>query len=277
MHTWRKLLLLIGVIVGMPLAFGGCSSAGGGIFGIDQNTEIQLGKQSAQQVEQQYSVVYDPVETPRVQRIGASIAAVTQRPNLPWSYKIINMKEVNAFSLPGGPVYVASGLINLGLSDDELAGVLGHESAHINQRHVVHELQQQETTQLLASLALGGSSQITQAAANMALQFGMYLPHSRAQENEADALGMRFAYNAGYNPMGLVNFLQRLQKIAGKDGSPTWLSDHPSTPDRIARTSREAAELVTTPRPVPIILPDEPDNAGVAKDCVTEKRVSIKQ
>jgi len=270
MQTWWKMLLVIGMVGGISLGLGGCSGGGGGIFGIDQSTEVQLGHQSSAQIEQQYGVVNDPVESPRVARIGARIASVTQRPNLPWSYKIINMKDVNAFSLPGGPVYVTRGLMNLGLSDDELAGVLGHESAHINQRHVVKQLQQQEQTQFLAQLALGGSSQVTQAAVNAALQIGVYLPHSRGDENEADNIGMRFAYNAGYNPYGLVHFLQRLQQVDGGGGGPTWLQDHPSTPDRIARTSQEAAALVTEPRPVPVVLEDQSERETI-KDALSEK------
>jgi len=253
---WQRLLLIIGVAVAVLCVYviSGCSSGGGGLFGIDQNNEIQIGRQAAADLEHQYGVVNDPVQTPRIERIGTRIAAVTQRPDLPWSFKILNMSDVNALSLPGGFVYVTKGLLQTGLSDAELAGVIGHEAAHVNQRHVVKAIQRNEQYQLLAQVALGGSSASVQQLANLTIQLALELPHSRQDEYEADAIGTRFAYNADYPANGLLVFLGRLNQIAGSGGGPAWLSTHPSTPDRIAREQQLVAEISTQRRPVPVEL-----------------------
>jgi predicted Zn-dependent protease len=232
---------------------GGCGGSANPLS-IDQSSEIQIGQQGAADIERQYGVVNDPVQTPRIQRIGRAIAAVSQRPELPWSFKILNMSDVNALSLPGGPVYVTRGLLNTRLTDAELAGVLGHEIAHINERHAVKAIQQQMTYQLLSEVVLGRSAAATQQAANLAVQLAVELPNSRKDEYQADAIGTRLAYNAGYPAGGLVQFLTLLQSISGPNSSPAWLQTHPLTSDRIARAQQSAAEISGQPRPVPLVL-----------------------
>ncbi len=255
MPTRRTWIFVIFVLLLTPWLLGasGCDG-GGGAFGIDENSEIRIGQQSASDIEAQYGVVYDPVQTPRIQRIGRSIAAVSQRPELPWSFKILNTNEVNAESLPGGPVYVTRGLLALGVPDDELAGVIGHEVAHINQRHSVKAIQRTMTASLLEQLAVGNSGRATQAAADMAVQLAVQLPHSRQDEYEADAIGIRFAYNAGYPANGLVIFLQRLAAISGPQQSPAFLQTHPLTSDRIVRAQQIVTQVAGQPRPVPVVF-----------------------
>jgi len=254
MPRWWKWLFGPASLVLVMLGITGCSGGGGGLVNIDEKTEIQIGQQAAADLEHQYGVVNDPTQTARIQRIGRAIAAVSGRPNLPWSFKILNMSDVNALSLPGGPVYVTKGLVALNLSDNEMAGVLGHEIAHIKERHSVKAIQRGMTYQLLSELVLGGSSAAVQTAANLAIQLALELPHSRQDEYQADSVGIRLAYNAGYPANGLLLFLQRLQTIAGTGNTPSWLSTHPSTPDRIARAQQITAQVQGQPRPVPVVL-----------------------
>jgi predicted Zn-dependent protease len=176
------------------------------------------------------------------------------RPQLPWTFKIIDTKDVNAFALPGGPVYVTKGLLDLEITDSELAGVLGHESAHVNQRHSVKAIQQAMTLALVSDIALKNANDMTRMAVEIALQVGIQLPHSRADEYEADALGVRIAYNAFYPAAGLGVFLRRLDALPDVNKSPEWMQDHPATKARVARSDRIAAEVAAMPRPVAIAL-----------------------
>ncbi|HEY3417072.1 MAG TPA: M48 family metalloprotease, partial [Armatimonadota bacterium] len=136
---------------------------------------------------------------------------------------------------------------------DQLAGVLGHESAHVVERHSVKAIERAMTYQLLSDLVLRNSGTAVQSAAGIAVQLAVELPHSRSDENQADSVGMKLAYNAGFSPYGLPNFLKTLNQIS-PSRSPSWLSDHPSTPDRITKTEQEAAQLANERRPVPISL-----------------------
>ncbi|MHB9129469.1 MAG: M48 family metalloprotease [Armatimonadota bacterium] len=270
MQGWGRWVLMLVGLTGLPLLMGqgGCGS---GLVSIDEPTEVRIGQQGAADIERQYGVTTTGTQAARVQRIGASVARVSRRPNLPWSFRILNVTDVNALSLPGGPIYVTSGLINLGIPDAELAGILGHEVAHTDQRHAVEAIQRSMTQQLLADLILG-NSQATRTAANIALQYAVELPHSRQDEYEADAVGTRLAYNAGYPANGLLAFLQRLQQISGPSRTPEWMRTHPLTEDRIARERTEVARIQGQPRPVPIALTEE--NLKVMRELAHEDEES---
>jgi len=262
MPRWWKVLMVVAAMAGLPfvLGAGGCGSSG--LVSIDTPTEIQIGRQAAADLERQYGVVNDPVQTPRIQRIGSAIAAVSGRTDLPWSFKILNVSDVNALSLPGGPVYVTRGLVALGLSDNEMAGVLGHEIAHIKERHSVKAIQRGMTYQLLSELVLSRSSAAVQTAANLAVELAVELPHSREDEYQSDQVGIKLAYNAGYPANGMLLFLQRLQAMSGTTRTPAWLSTHPTTADRVARAQQITAQVQGQPRPVPVALIEDADGAA---------------
>jgi len=255
MRSWWRWVLLGMVCAGVPFVLGS-SGCGGGVLSIDDQTEIKIGKQAAAETEQKYRVIDGTPDAERVERIGKAIAAGSERKGIPWSYKVLDMKDVNAFSLPGGPVYVCRGLLETGLSDDELAGVLGHETAHINQRHSAKAIQRAMTMELLSNLALRNSGSIMQSAAGLAMQYGMTLPRSREDEYEADSVGLRLAYNAGYPADGLVKFLKKLDKLSGAGGSAEWMQTHPDTKARVARAQRLADTVAPLKRPVPLITPE---------------------
>jgi predicted Zn-dependent protease len=249
--------VLFSLMAGLPIWLGlSCSNP----LNIDEGTEIDIGRQSAADIERQYGVVTDAAVNARVTRIGTAIAAVSERPTLPWRFRVLNVADVNAFALPGGPVYVTRGLLDLGVSDPELAGVIGHEVAHINQRHSVNAIERAMRYQLLSDLVLGGSSQALRVAADLAVQYAIQLPRSRDDEYESDTVGMRLAYNAGYPPQGMVTFLQRLAQLSSPTRSPAWMRTHPLTEDRIVRAQSEATQIAGRPRPVPVRF-EEPEKA----------------
>jgi predicted Zn-dependent protease len=245
--------MLLAIMAGVPLLLGidGC---GASPLGIDEQTEIQIGQQAAADIEQQYGVITGTAQAQRVNRIGQAIAARSERPGLPWSFRILNVSDVNAVSLPGGPIYVTRGLLEAGVSDAELAGVLAHEVAHVNQRHSVAAIRRAMTYDLLSDLVFGRSSAALQTAVNVAVQYAVQLPRSREAEYESDSIGIRLAYNAGYPAGGLVTFFQRLQQISGPQTAPSWMRTHPTTADRIARAQQIVAQVQGQPRPVPVAL-----------------------
>lgn len=277
MSTWQQWFWPV-IAVGIAVLLGVAGCSGGGVvspFGIDESTEIRIGQQAAADLEREYGVVNDPRQLPRVQRIGRAIAAQSQRPNLPWTFRILNMSDVNAISLPGGPIYVTRGLLATGLSDAELAGVIGHEVAHVNERHAVKAIQRAMTYQLLSALVLGHSSSAVQQAADIAVQLALELPNSRSDEYAADAQGIRLAYNAGYPANGLVQFLQLLQRITGTQRTPEWLQTHPLTQERITRAQQLSVQIAAQPRPVPVVLSDQ--DQKVLKELREQERAAVQQ
>lgn len=256
MRCFRWCLIAV-IVAGLPFLLGnsGCSSGNvQNMFMMDEQQEITIGQQGAADIEKQYGVLSNHPDLPRLTKIGKAIAARTQRPQLPWTFKVINDDSVNAFSLPGGPVYVTKGLLDLNVSDSELAGVVGHEAAHINQRHSAKAIAKQLEIQTVAGLVLKNAGDVANAAAGLAVQYGVTLPHSRQDEYEADALGVRLAYNAGYPANGLVVFLNRLDNLTGRTQTPEWMQNHPLTAERIARGQEIVAVVSAQPRPVSLTL-----------------------
>lgn len=256
MRVFRWCLIAV-MVAGLPFLLGNSGCGGSSVqkmFMVDEQQEISLGQQGAADIEKQYGVLSNSPDLPRLNRIGMAIAACTQRAQLPWTFKVINDTSVNAFSLPGGPVYVTKGLLDLNVTDSELAGVLGHEAAHINQRHSAKAIANQLEINIVAGLVLKNANDVAKAASGLAVQYGVTLPHSRKDEYEADALGVRLAYNAGYPANGLVVFLNRLDKLTGGAQTPEWMQSHPLTAERITR-AQEIVDLVTAQaRPVPLTL-----------------------
>lgn len=252
MMLYRWLLAAL-VIACMPflMGSGGCSPRD--VLAISESDEIAIGRQGSADIEAQYPVV-SGADAERVGRLGARIAPLTERPTLPWTFKLIKMADPNAFALPGGPIYVSTGLLALHVTDDELAGVLAHEAAHVNQRHSVKAIQEAFAVGLLSEIALAKSDDDTRAIAGLAVQLALTLPHSRKHEYEADALGVRLATNAGFSPYGLPDFLTRLDQQPGVAQTPEWFSSHPATQNRITRTKKIADEVKGLARPVPLTL-----------------------
>lgn len=197
--------------------------------------EVNLGKEGTRQVEQEYRVDTSSPDAERVRRIGMSLLAHIDRRDMPYSFKVLDAKDINAFSLPGGPVYVYRGLLDMmGNDDDALACVLGHELGHVNARHAARALSSRFATDILLSLAIPNAT--GQNIAGLAADI-INLKYSRDDEYEADRRGLSYAHYAGYDPEGLIRFftkLERLEKRTGH-GGPEWLETHPVTKQRVAK------------------------------------------
>lgn len=233
-------LLALAALGLLPLA--GCKQ----LVQIDEAHEIQIGQDAAGKLEAQEGVWDNPVQTERVRQIGISIARRTPRPNLPWSFKLLNDRQVNAMALPGGFVYVTRGLIESGTNDQKLAGVLGHEIAHVTQRHAVKIMEKALTGEVIVAIVTKDSSSDIQAASDLALDLIVRRGY-REEEYDADRVGTRWAHMGGYQVAGLLNFLQDLQRMEDSNPSQleTWLSTHPPTSNRIARLEEFIPTLKT--------------------------------
>lgn len=213
-----------------------------------------MGLSAFDQIRKQEKVSADPAVNARIQRIGRRIAASVGRdvPNAQWEFVVFDSPTVNAFALPGGKVGVYTGLIKLAASDDEIAIVMGHEIAHVTSRHGAERTSQNYAVAGAGlALAIGlEAKNVDPAKRNMALaayglgsQVGYMLPFSRLHESEADAVGLRFAAGAGYDPRAAASFWK---KMAAQGGAkpPEFLSTHPSDATRIANLERLAPQYM---------------------------------
>jgi len=208
---------------------------------VDQAQEMQLGLQSAKKILQTQKISRDPVKNAMVQRVGKKIANITGQKNYKWEFFVIdNNKEANAFCLPGGKVFVYTGLFKYIANDAELASVMGHEIGHALARHGAERMSSgmlaQTGGQVLQSVMVGqGNPQNTamvMGAFGIGTQLGVMLPHSRTQEYEADHIGLVLMAKAGYNPNSALTFWTKFSKSG--QTPPEYLSSHPAPANRIA-------------------------------------------
>jgi len=232
--------------------FSGCSTEYNIVTGQEEkfyystDKEVQMGQAIAQQVEKEYKLVDDPLIQKRVEDIGKKIASVCDRKEIDYTFKVLNDDEVNAFSLPGGFVYVNKGLVEKIANDDELAGVLGHEIGHIVARHSIKKLQALQGYSILRILvAAAPSSGEVGNAADIAFT-QLLLGYAREDELLADQLGTRYLKLAGYDPHAMINFLEKLQEIGRrKPLQPmNYFKTHPYVPDRIRVVKQELGESI---------------------------------
>jgi predicted Zn-dependent protease len=205
--------------------------------------EIALGRDAARDVEGRYGVVQDAAHLRRLAAIGGRLAAVSDRRDLPWQFRILNAREVNAISLPGGFIYVTREMLAFMRSDDELAFVLAHEVAHVDRRHHVQLLERHFFFAIAISLLFGGDVTATQVA-----NFVGFLLHrgfSRSAEFEADRVGVRLAHRAGFRADAGIAFMERLRAAEGRDPGQfeVLFRTHPALPDRIMRVRQELRAL----------------------------------
>src|SRR5947209_11026773 len=209
--------------------------------------EIRMGKQYAQQVEASVKLVQDPLVTEYVNRIGQNLVRNSDA-QVPFTIKVIDSDEVNAFALPGGFFYVNSGLILAADEEAELAGVMAHEIAHVAARHYTRQATRGQLANLLTIpwIFVGG---VAGYAARQLAGIGLpmtFLHFSRSFEAEADFYGLQYMYKAGYDPNAFVAFFEKLE--AQEKKKPGTLakafSTHPQTPDRIQKSQEEIATIL---------------------------------
>jgi predicted Zn-dependent protease len=217
--------------------------------------DIKLGRQAAQEAEQQFPLFRDQVVQSYVERVGqrlvAAIPAEFQHPEFRYYFKVVNASDINAFALPGGPMFVNRGMIEAARTEGEMAGVMAHEISHVALRHGTAQATKSQKYNILAGIAgIAGSILAGPGAGQLAqAPFAVYLLRfSREYETEADILGAQILARAGYDPRDLANMFQTIERQGGGGGG--FLSDHPSPKDRYARINQEASMLrVSGPSP----------------------------
>jgi len=229
---------VIGVALTLPLV----------ACGISQQQEIQMGQEYAQQINAQLPIVQDPELNRYINVLGDSIAGLTSRKDLNWHFFIVDSKEVNAFAVPGGYVYVNRGLIERSDKMDEVAGVLGHEIGHVVRRHTVKQMEKEQGANVGITLAcvLTGvcNSQVAGAAINIA-GGAVFARFSRSDEAEADQEGFNNVVRAGISPEGMVSMFQKLleERKSRPAGVEAWFLTHPLEEDRITAIQTRINQL----------------------------------
>ena len=209
--------------------------------------EVQAGQQAAAQVSKQLPILpdSDPI-TLYVQRLGRQLAAHAPGEKWPYTFHVVNQKEINAFALPGGPVFVNLGTIQAADNEAELAGVMAHEISHVVQRHGTRAASKQMAAQLPLAILGGAMGQGALAQmAQMGMGFGVgsyFLRNSRKAESEADLLGTDIMYDTGFNPRAMSDFFTKLAEKGGARGSQ-FFSDHPDPGNRAQAVAKEVATL----------------------------------
>jgi len=245
----RILALLLTLALAQPLALmaeasGAPQLPNPGTTGMTRQQQQQLGLQAVGEVYKQMPVLPDSSpETQYVQHLGKKLAAVIpQSQSWPYQFHVIPAADINAFALPGGPIFVNLGTIQAADNEAELAGVLAHEMSHVYMQHSAKQAPKATVAQIIAGLA--GAVLPQSGLGNlgrMGIQIGagtMLMKYSRSDEAQADATGAIIMYRAGYNPKAMADFFQKLEQKYGK-GGPQMLSDHPNPGNRQASIQKE--------------------------------------
>jgi predicted Zn-dependent protease len=213
---------------------------------VPESQEIQMGQQGAEEVDATMGVYDNATLNNYVDTIGKALAAQSERPNLPWSFKVVDDPLVNAFALPGGPIYVTRGLLAHMTSEAQLAAVMGHEVGHVTAKHSVQQLSKATVAQL--GLVVGSAVSETFAALGQLGGAGMQLlmlRYGRDDERQADDLGFKYSINLGYQVRempGVFTTLKRVGETSGGQTLPSWMSSHPAPDERVERLNQMIAE-----------------------------------
>ena len=243
----RTSLLAVALVTSLALA---CGSGGGGAGNfnlISIEEEWQLGQQISQDVARQVRFNNDPAVNEYVRSMGQRIVAQAPDPfnRLPWEFHVVDDPSINAFAIPGGHVYVNTGLIAAAENASQLAGVMAHEISHVTARHTTESISRQYGLSILAGLVLGQNPGTVSQIAAQIIAGGAIARFSREDEREADELGIQAMYRAGYDPRGMAAMFRTL--LAQQRSSPgrveQFFSTHPTTEERIRDSERRASEL----------------------------------
>ena len=226
----------IAALAAATMVAAGCSPS--------QDQEVAIGRQDAEQVNARLPILRDPAAADYVQQLGMSMAAKTSRSDLDWKFFIVDSKDVNAFALPGGFIYVNRGLIDHAGELDELAGALGHEIGHVVLRHSVQQMAQGTKANLAVSLGCTLTRICSSELARAAIQIGgaaYFARYSRLDEAQADSVAVENVMRAGIDPHGIPSLFERL--LEERKTSPlrieAFFASHPMEEDRIRATAAE--------------------------------------
>jgi beta-barrel assembly-enhancing protease len=224
----------------LTLALAGC--------GVSTQQEVEMGGQYAQQINQQLPIVADPEINRYINVLGDQIAARTSRADLDWHFYVVDSREVNAFAVPGGFIYVNRGLIERTTNMSQLAGVLGHEIGHVVRRHSIEQMQQAQKANIGVTLACILTRVCESQAAQAAIQVGgtaVFAKFSRDDEREADAEGIANVVRAGIHPQGIPEMFQILlaERSRSGGGVDAWFATHPLEEERVQTTSATIQQI----------------------------------
>lgn len=240
------------LLLALSFVAGGCSTnAATGqrqLTLISEEQEVQMGAQAAQGVIQQMGL-YDNAEIQSyVNTVGKQVAAKTEKPNLPWEFRVIDDPMVNAFALPGGYIFLTRGILAHFNNEAEMASVIGHEIGHVTARHSAEQISKAQLANLGLGLAMvlgGPQAQQFGDLAQMGMQL-MFLKFGRDDERQADDLGLRYMVRGGYDPDEMppvFDTLSEMSRLEQRGRVPEWASTHPDPENRAARIREEIAEL----------------------------------
>jgi len=211
--------------------------------------DVQLGQESAVQVRKQMIIVNDPTLTAYVNAVGKRLAASQEakESGFPFSFEVVADPSINAFALPGGPMFINTGLLRVVDNEAQLAGVMGHEMSHVILRHGTNQASKANLIELPAMLAgeVFGSGGTMGQLAQLGIGLGansVLLKFSRTAESQADLMGSHLMAEAGYDPMEMAKFFEKLNAEGGAR-APQFLSDHPNPGNREKAIAQEAARL----------------------------------
>lgn len=214
---------------------------------ISESQEIEMGQQAAVEVRQSSGVVPDTALQAYVRTIGLKLAKASERPNLPWSFDVVDDPAVNAFALPGGSIFITRGILSYMQNEAELATVLGHEIGHVTARHSVHQMSRAQVAQGLLGIGSVLSSDVASVAGVASQGLGLlFLKYSRDNETQADDLGFRYSLNDGYDVRAMRSMFEMLERVSAAGGGgrlPQWLATHPDPGNRIAKTDQRLATV----------------------------------
>lgn len=212
---------------------------------VSESQEIAMGREADPEVAASMGLVEDPELQAYVSDLGSRLAAISERPQLPWSFKVVDDPVVNAFALPGGFIYVTRGILAHFEDEAELAGVLGHEIAHVTARHSASQMSRQQLQQIGLGVGMIFSETVREYSglASAGLQL-LNLSYSRGDESEADRIGLTYMARQGYDPDAMIGMFQMLAQVGGGgDGRvPEWQSTHPYPENRESDIRRSIAE-----------------------------------
>jgi predicted Zn-dependent protease len=215
---------------------------------LSEAEEAAIGQQQDAQIRREMGVYNDPALERYVSDIGQALARNSHRPNLPWTFTVIDSPAINAFALPGGYVYVTRGILAYLDDESELAGVLGHEIGHVTARHAAQAYTRQAQAGIaltVLSIFVPSTQPFTELGAS---GLGvLFLKHGREAELEADRLGVEYGSGAGYDPAGVPRFLSTLARVdaLSERGVPNWLSTHPDPGSRVVKAEPVAGSFVS--------------------------------
>ena len=224
----------------------GCNRGLGNWYTLD--SQVRMGQEFAQQVEQSQHVITDPVVNEYVNRVGQNLVRNSDS-KLPFTIKVLDVEEPNAFALPGGYMFVNAGTLLLADDESELAGVMAHEIGHVAACHAARGATRGNLAQIAMIPVVIMTGGIAGIGVNQAANYGipaLFSKFGRNFEAQADYLGVQYAYKAGYDPNGMINFFEKLQALEKRrPGFAMKLyGDHPQTPDRISQSQREIGTIL---------------------------------